>query len=224
VKTGVRLRREYKVGISVGVILLGATLFITRERILLAVGNFLMVQDNLEPADVIHVIAGEEYRSDYAIQLYHQGYGKQILFTGGWCLFHNENHGERGKRRALELGIPLASIAIDDTPVTSTYSEVVRLKEFIAQSRVPVHSVIVVSDPHHMRRARWAYRQVLGDERRVQMAPVTFEMSPYKHRWWTDEKSRRMVKDEYMKFGYYLARYQFSWGPLKEWLASLDRD
>ena len=63
--------------------LLGATLFLTHERIFLAVGDFLVVRDKLEPADIIHVIAGEDYRTDYAIHLYQQGYGRLLFFTGG---------------------------------------------------------------------------------------------------------------------------------------------
>ena len=203
--------------------LLSATLFLTHERILVAVGDFLVVRDKLEPADIIHVIAGEDHRTDYAIKLFHQGYAKQLFFTGGWCSLHNENHGDRAKRRAVEHGIPLEAVAMDDFTVTSTYSEVMRLKEFIKGSKVPLHSVIAVSDSYHMRRARWTYHQVLGDEVRVQMASVPFDLSPYKHNWWTDRASRDFVKEEYLKIIYYHARYQLSWGPIKEWLASFDR-
>lgn len=205
-------------------LLIGATLFICSEHILLAIGDFLVVQDKLEPADVIHVIAGPDYRTEYGIQLYKQGYGRQVFFTGGWCSLHNENHGQRGKKLALKQGIALEAISLNDSEITSTYSEVVRLIEFISQSQVPIHSVIVVSDSHHMRRARWAYRQILGDQITVQMAPVPFKLSPYRRRWWTDENSREMIRDEYLKFLYYIARYQLSWGVVKEWLASFDRD
>ena len=205
-------------------ILLGAILFLVREPILYFISDFLVVQDDLHPADVIHVIAGADYRTDYAIQLYQQGYGKQIFFTGGWCIFHNLYHGQHGRNLALEQGVPPESIAIDETTVTSTYSEAVRLKEFIANSSTPIHSVTIVSDPFHMQRARWTYRHVLGDEISLQMAPVPFELSPYQRRWWTDEASRKYVKDEYLKMAYYYLRYQLGAGPLQEWLVSLDRD
>ena len=56
------------------------------------------------------------------------------------------------------------------------------------------------------------------------MAPVPFEQTPYQQQWWKDERSKRYVKEEYQKFVYYIARYQLSWGPLKEWLASLDKE
>jgi len=59
--------------IVICVVLLGTISFLSKDRILLAVGDFLVVQDELKPVDVIHVIAGDDYRTDYAIQLYKQG-------------------------------------------------------------------------------------------------------------------------------------------------------
>lgn len=200
----------------------GVILSRNQERVLRAIGEFLIVEDELVPADVIHVIAGEDDRTDYAIQLYKEGYARQIFFTGGWCEYHNYYHGEHARERALEQGVPPEAIVIDDSRVTSTYSETVRLREFIAHSPVPVRGVIIVSDPYHMRRARWTARRVLGNRVSIQMAPVPFGVSPYQRRWWTDKATQKYVRDEYAKLAYYIARYQFSWGPLKEWLASLD--
>jgi uncharacterized SAM-binding protein YcdF (DUF218 family) len=81
---------------------------------------------------------------------------------------------------------------------------------------------MVVSDPFHMRRARWTYQRVLGDEVLIRMAPVPFILTPYTRSWWTEEESRLYVKKEYLKIAYYYARYQFAIGPIKAWLASLD--
>ena len=209
---------------AVVVALLGVGLFLDRESMLQAIGDFLVVRDELQPAEVIHVIAGPDYRTDYAIRLYQQGNGERIFFTGGWYPIHQYNHGERGKALAIAQGVPPQAIATDESPVTSTYSEVVRLREFMASSPEPIRSVIVVSDPYHMRRARWTYRLVLGRKVKVQMAPVPFELTPYKRRWWTDEASRQYVWDEYRKMVYYVARYRLAWGPLKERLVSLDRE
>lgn len=96
------------------------------------IGNFLIVQDTLKPADVIHVIAGEDYRTDYAFQLYEQGYGKTVFFTGGWCDIHLYEHGARARDKALAQGLSLEAIASDDSAVMSTYMEAERLKEWIA--------------------------------------------------------------------------------------------
>jgi uncharacterized SAM-binding protein YcdF (DUF218 family) len=213
---------KYVPSLLVAVAALGAILLLIREPVLLATGDYLVVQDELRPADVIHVISGPDDRTDHAIQLYKEGYGDRIFFTGGWCRFHNYYHGQHGRQRALGQGVPSEAIAIDESPVTSTYSEAARLREFVARSQVSIHGVIIVSDPHHMRRARWTYRRLVGNEVTIQMAPIPFEVSPYQRRWWADEATRKYVRDEYGKTIYYIARYQFGWGPLGEWLASLD--
>ncbi len=207
-----------------GAALLGATLFLAHEPILLAIGDYLVVQDALQPADLIHVIAGHDSRTDHAIRLYQEGYGKRLFFTGGWCSEIQGDHGERGRARALERGVPEEAIVADSTPVTSTYAEVLRLQACIAASPEPVRSVIVVSDPFHMRRVQWTCRRVLGPELHVQMAPVPFELTLYQRRWWADPASRRYVWHEYEKLAYYYARYGLGWRPLSDWLASLDRE
>jgi uncharacterized SAM-binding protein YcdF (DUF218 family) len=215
---------QSKMKILLGVAGLSIILVLFREQWLMLISDFLIVQDTLQPADVIHVIAGDDYRTDYAFQLYKQGYGKTLFFTGGWCDFHRYQHGEHAEERALAQDISLDAIAYDNSNVMSTYMEAERLKEWIAQSPYPVRSVIVVSDPFHMRRARWTYRKVLGDQIQIQMAPVPFNLTPYQHSWWKDQESRIYVRDEYSKLIYYLFRYQFSWGFFKEWLVSLDSE
>jgi uncharacterized SAM-binding protein YcdF (DUF218 family) len=202
----------------------GLALVLFREKWLLAIGDFLIVADDLKPADVIHVIAGEDYRTDYAIQLYKQGYGKTLFYTGGWCKFHNYYHGAHAQEVSLARGVPLEAIAFDETTVTSTYMEAEVLKEWISQQPYPVRSVIVVSDPFHMRRAQWAYRRVLGDGIEVQMAPVPFELVPYQRAWWKDRRSLKYVRDEYLKHIYYVLCYQISWGKFRAWLVSLDTE
>jgi uncharacterized SAM-binding protein YcdF (DUF218 family) len=199
-------------------------LLLFREQWLMSIGNYLFIQDPLMPADVIHVIAGEDYRTDYAIQLYKQGYGKKLFFTGGWCDIHHYWHGEHASERALAQGLSLDAIVIDDSRVLSTYMEVEKLKEWMVKSPDPVQSVIVVSDPFHMRRGRWTFQKVLGDEIEVQMAPVPFELTPYQRTWWKDQESRQNVRGEYSKFIYYLLRYQYSWGFFRDWLVSLDTE
>jgi len=206
-------------------ILLGVALGGAHEWVLLAVGDALVIRDELVPADVIHVISGPDHRTDHAIQLYQQGYGRRMFFTGGWCPEIEGNHAERGRDRAVEQGVPEQAVAIDGSWVTSTYSEALRLKAFLDGAEQPgIRSVIVVSDAHHLRRARWAYRQVLGAEIELQMAAVPFEQSPFRRRWWTDAASRQFVWGEYRKIVYYHLRYRYSRGLFREWLASLDTE
>jgi hypothetical protein len=66
--------------IRIGLVILSTILIIFREQLLMYIGDFLSVQDTLQTADVIHVIAGDDYRTDYAIQLYKQEYGEKLFF------------------------------------------------------------------------------------------------------------------------------------------------
>ena len=189
----------------------------------MAIGDFLIVQDPLKPADVIHVIAGDDFRTDYAFQLYRQGYGKTIFFTGGWCDIHLYQHGTHAREKAVAQGIPLDPIASDDSAVMSTYMEAERLKEWIQRSSSPIQSIIIVSDPFHMRRARWAHKEVFGNTVEIRMAPVPFELTPYQRAWWKNADSQEYVEQEYLKFAFYLFRYQYSWGFFRDWLSSFDK-
>jgi uncharacterized SAM-binding protein YcdF (DUF218 family) len=202
------------------IFLIPLSLFVFRQKIRLLLGNYLVIEDELYPSDVIHVIAGDDYRTNYAIQLYKQGYTKYIFFTGGWCKYHGYYHGAHAQELALSQGVPEEAVIFDDSQVTSTYDETALLKAWIAESPIPISSVIVVSDPFHMRRARWTAQHLLWDEIDVLMAPVPFEQTPYQQQWWTDSISRNYVKNEYIKSIYYFFRYQLS----MDWLASLDTD
>ena len=181
--------------ILIGLVALSISLAVFRERWLILIGDFLIVQDTLKPADVIHVIAGEDYRTDYAFQLYQQGYGKTVFFTGGWCDIHLYEHGARARDKALAQGLSLDAIASDDSAVMSTYMEAERLKEWIASKSSPVQS----------------------------MAPVPFELTPYQLTWWKDTDSQKYVEEEYFKFIFYLFRYQYSGGFFRDWLSSFDK-
>lgn len=205
-------------------VVIAGLIFLFRIQLLSLVGDWLIVQDTLEPADIIHVISGHDYRSDYAIELYQKGYGKVLFFTGGWCETIQGNHAERGKQLAIERGISAQAVATDGTQVISTYQEAERLKAFVDQSPTPYSSIIVVSDPFHMRRARWTYRRIFGDQIKIQMTPIPFELTPFKHDWWNDDASKQYVISEYLKFGYYIIRYEYSGGLIKKWLVSLDRE
>ena len=139
-----------------------ALLLFFQGPVLQAIGDYLVIRDGLQPADVIHVSAGPDHRARYAIQLYQEGYGERIFFTGGRCQSQDAPREHRCADLAEREGIPKNAITVDGAAVESTYAEAVRLKEFIDRSREPVRSVIVVSDPHHTRRARWTYRRGRG--------------------------------------------------------------
>jgi uncharacterized SAM-binding protein YcdF (DUF218 family) len=214
--------KKRKKAFLLSAVLLGTMALMFHEPVLQSIGDYLIIEDEVKPVDVIHVIAGDDYRSEYAFQLYRLGDAKTIFFTGGWCTTHGWEHGAHGKQLALQQGIPAEAVAFDDTRVYTTYAEALRLKDWLDHHSAPIRSVMVVSDPFHMRRVRWIYRQVFGGKVEIRLAPVPFEQTPYQRQWWSDQGSREYVKDEYVKSIFYVLRYQLAWGSLKEWLSTFD--
>src|SRR5512142_840771 len=107
----------YRLAILAAVVLAALVLWLARERWLTLIGDTLIVEDARQPADVIHVIAGDDYRTDYAVRLYKQGEAQAIFFSGGWCTTHGYYHGQHGRDRSLAEGVPLQAIGMDDAPV-----------------------------------------------------------------------------------------------------------
>ena len=120
-------------------VLLAILTGLTWRTVLLALGDVLIVQDELVPADVIHVISGPNYRIDHSVLLYQQGYGKQLFYTG------RQSQSYIQRRRAIRQGVPPEAVVADGSYVTSTYSEAVRLQAYIDQSETPIRSVIGTS-------------------------------------------------------------------------------
>lgn len=197
--------------------LLVVTVFLTLsllpscESMLLRVGNFLIVDEpSLRSADLIHVLGGGADRIPYGIQLYRQGYGQKIFFTGGGSVQTDTAEYrtviEYAEDVARAQGVDLAGLIADSSSAASTYDEAIELKQ-VLESHPDIRSVIIVSEPYHLRRVRWTFEKVIGDRADLQYAAVPFSSTHYQSRWWDDESSAEFVRDEYLKLLYYWLRY-----------------
>ena len=181
-----------------------------QETILRGVGNFLIVDDDLQPADLIHVLGGGDVgRVDYGAALYKQGFGKKMFFTGGRVeprgMFNLPDSFSSGDYAEMQ-GVRSDDILSYRAKAANTYEEAVALRELLDKKN-SIQSVIIVSTPYHLQRARWAFNKVVGYRVDLQYAPVPFAISQYKQRWWEDKLSRAMVKNEYLKLMFYVLRY-----------------
>ncbi len=187
------------------------------------IGDALIINDPLQKSDLITAISGPEYRIIYAAELYKKGLGATLFFTGGFSQENQRSEATWSKYIATITGVPEEAIAIDDTTVISTYDEAVLLKKYIEAHPGTIHSIIVVTDAYHTRRARWIYQKVLGDEINILMAPVPFDKTSLSKSWWSNAESRKFVFNEHLKFIYYLLRYQLTSGRLQVWLSQFDK-
>lgn len=186
------------------------------------IGNYLIIQDKPKNVDMIVTSSGADYRTDYAIELYTQGLGSKMFFTGGYSEKNQRIEAEWSRRLALDAGAPDDSVIIDTSDVISTYQEALRLRSYLDAHPEPITTIMIVTDPYHTRRAKWAYKTVFGDQLKVRMVPVPFERTNLSKTWWKDAESLKMVWNEYVKLVFYVIRYELSAGELKTWLTRFD--
>ncbi|GAW93497.1 YdcF family protein, partial [Calderihabitans maritimus] len=108
-------------------------------------GNYLVVSDPLEPAEVIVVLGGELERVDWAVTLYREGYAPYIILSGA---------ARRMGYRAVSRGVPWEALILEDE-ARSTYENAVFCRRIILEQGF--RSAIVVSSPYHMRRSKFTF-------------------------------------------------------------------
>jgi uncharacterized SAM-binding protein YcdF (DUF218 family) len=202
------------------ILLLGV---IFAKPILKSMGEYLIVSDDLKKADLITSVSGPDYRALYAARLCKENMASRLFYTGGYNEFDERYAAAWSQYLATTIGVPPEEISIDESTVISTYEEAERVKAYVDAHPGKIDTIIVVTDPYHTRRAKWAYEKVLGSEITVLMAPVPFSDTGYSSSWWRDAYSREMVLKEYLKYGFYLLRYQWTSGLLQDLLAKFDR-
>lgn len=157
-------------------------------------------------ADAIAVLGGDEEgeRAVRAIAIYREGYAPLFVVTGL----------ERGvapvpaelnwRIEMLEAGgVPRSAMRFERGPYNSiTEAEILR----DLMRKEGWRTIIVVSDPPHMRRLSWMYADVFGS---TGLEYVLVASRPDWWRageWWRVERSGQFVLQEIIKLGYYAAR------------------
>ncbi len=157
-------------------------------------------------ADAIAVLGGDEEgeRALRAMALYREGYAPLFVVTGL----------ERGvapvpaelnwRIEMLEAGgVPRSAMRFEAEPYNS-YTEAVLLRDLMR--REGWRTILVVSDPPHMRRLSWMYADAFGG---TGLEYVLVASQPDWWRpgeWWRVERSGQFVLQEIIKLGYYAAR------------------
>src|SRR5450759_80416 len=85
-----------------------------------------------------------------AIALYESGRVHYLVFTGGTPVAGYPAEGSVGREFAIEHGVPATAILVETTSRT-TWQNLANAKELIKSAGID--SVLLVSDPLHMRRA-----------------------------------------------------------------------
>src|SRR5256885_812 len=180
-----------------------AIAFVGRDPLLTAAGNVLVERDELQPSDVIIVLAGNSpYRAQHAELLFQRGLAPHVIIS-------NEPLSSHGVQTTwLELRqVGLVHLKIPDDAIVpipeisdSTYEEALHSRD-IMQAR-GWHSAILVTDPFHQRRATMTFRQAFDDAGLSVAASPADEGKYGVDNWWTDRNAIMRVVQEYIKLGY----------------------
>jgi uncharacterized SAM-binding protein YcdF (DUF218 family) len=195
--------------IVVSIVALLVVAVFTRQTWLTAAGEVLVAHDDLVPADVIVVLAGNSpFRARHAETLYARGLAPHVIISNEPLSSHGVQTTWLELRAAglVRLSIPDDAIVPIPEISDSTYEEGLHSRE-IMQAR-GWKSAIVVTDPFHMRRAILTFRAAFEPAGLTVLASPA-EGSKYGvDNWWTDRNAIMRVVQEYLKLGYYVARGQ----------------
>lgn len=205
------IKRYNRLFLAVIISVLLSLPFITYRYWLPEIAEYLIVQDELIPADAIVVISGGGIRYQYAIKLFKDGYGKYILFNyNGDDVFNvvgaRFNPEEMIRNLAISNGIPPERIFLDGR-CKSTYEDILYAKEHIIKNQFK--SAIFISSNFHMRRIYLTFKKVFDEDNiKPIFIPVPMDMSGINpDNWWTKEYDLVNIINEYIKLGLYWYKY-----------------
>ena len=174
----------------------------------ITVGHFLTAVDAFSQADAIVVLGGDGgdfFRVQQGVDLFNAGYAPVVVFSGGISLKDAGlacSSAQLSLETAQELGLP-NGVAIIADGAQSTYDEALNLSRLAQQHRW--HSLIVVTDLFHTRRAARTFRTLLPD------TTIYLSAAPDPNvdasRWWQTEEGLVAVLNEVIKLVFYWARY-----------------
>jgi uncharacterized SAM-binding protein YcdF (DUF218 family) len=182
-----------------------------------AAARTLVVRSELPHADALVVLAGSSTyveRTHRAAQLFAAGVAAKIVLTNdnlpsGWSALQERNplFVERAVEELKRHGVPADKIEIMPGAVSSTYDELMRVREYAVAHEL--RSILVVTSAYHSRRAWWTLRRVFRDsDVAIGLdAAAPGQQSPWPATWWWHRIGWQMVPVEYVKMVYYWLRY-----------------
>ncbi len=164
------------------------------------IGYYLSPQDSLTKVDAIVAISGGETstRAAEAIQLYKDGWGANIIFSGAALDPTSPSNARTMAAAAQAAGVPSVAIMLDEH-ATNTRENATDVGVILRSHNY--HSIILVTSPYHQRRAYITFRRALGNNF-VIVNHSSSDSTWRKSAWWATPESRALTIDELQKVAY----------------------
>ena len=172
-------------------------------------GHFLIIDEPLEPADAILVMAGPRtVRWIEGVELYREGVAPNIIISPGIVEQTEIELRRRGidfpaeadlvKNAMVQLGVPETALTIiPATWMDNTADEALATEQLALQRGWT--SIIVVTSKYHTRRTRFAFRREFSDTGiRVQVRGSRYDGAK-PDGWWRSRSDLRYVISELQK-------------------------
>ena len=170
--------------------LFAGIIYLARNPLLRAAGGFWIVEDRMEPADVIVVIGDDDFTADRATEaaaLFHGGWAPLIVASGR-MLRPYSTVADLMTRDLESRGVPAKAIVRFSHRAGNTLEEAKDLQVLIEQNRW--HRILLVTSNYHTRRARYIFRKVLPANVSLEVVGA-FDPEFEPATWWQSRQGRK---------------------------------
>lgn len=135
-----------------------------------------------QPADAIVAVSGGDTtaRTKEAVELYKNGWGSKLIFSGAAQDKSGPSNAEAMRRIALSAGVPNSHIITEEYSAT-TKQNAENTQNILAKNEI--QSVILVTSGYHQRRAGLEFMARSSDKVLVRNHPVA-EDNQWSSGWW----------------------------------------
>jgi uncharacterized SAM-binding protein YcdF (DUF218 family) len=166
-------------------------IYLAWHPLLRAAASFWIVQDRIEPADIIIVIGDDDFTADRAKEaaaLFHAGWAPQILASGR-MLRPYASIADYMARDLQSEGVPASAILRFSHRADNTREEAEGLGVLAEQKGW--RRILLVTSNYHTRRARYIFRKVLPGNVRLEVASAPdSDFNPAA--WWETRRARKI--------------------------------
>jgi len=158
-----------------------------------------------EAADAIVAVSGGDTiaRTDEAIQLFKDGWGDRLIFSGAAADTTGPSNALAMKKYAQESGVPDEKISIEEFSQTTAENA---LNTGLFIKRHQIKKIILVTSAYHQKRASLEFRARLGDSVVIVNHPVAHDRQ-WTSYWWATPSGLWLAYGELIKiFVFYITR------------------
>jgi len=171
------------------------SLYLLRAPILRSAAGMLMVEDELQPADAIVILGDDNFKADRATraaELFQARWAPVVVASGRYIRSY-ASIADLMARDPAERGVAAEHVVPLRHTAGSTREEARAIGRLAHERRW--RRLILVTSSYHSRRARYVFRDVLGSEMDIRVAPAV-DVSFDPHSWWQAREGRKLFLRE----------------------------